>query len=73
MFDWSPFLLALPKANRLLLSREVVVELKESWNLLKNFNQKARAGGSSLMMTSSMLSLYSKIRNFFQKFPNAEF
>jgi len=56
-----------------LLSREVVVELKESWNLLKNFNQKARAGGSSLMMTSSMLSLYSKIRNFFQKFPNAEF
>jgi len=54
-FDQKNFLKKIG-SNRLLLSREVVVELKESWNLLKNFNQKARAGGSSLMMTSSMLS-----------------
>jgi len=38
-------------SNRLLLSRDVRVELKESWNLLKNWNQKSQAEGLGLIET----------------------
>ncbi|MFA6376926.1 MAG: recombinase family protein [Candidatus Paceibacterota bacterium] len=36
-------------SNRLLLSREVAVELKESWKILENFKNKTRTEGSGLL------------------------
>jgi hypothetical protein len=74
--SFEAILLAPPKVNRLLLSREVRIELKESWNLLENWKNKTRAGGSGLSLThktNSKLSLLNEIRIFFQKNPNAEF